>query len=198
MKKQLVIILASCLLFSAGFLSCKKTPTQPAPNLPSPLFIYFNLAGTPTNIFGLQNSLNTGSGGGAYTSSGFFNFTQDINITINIDKDSILGSDLQALVGQQLPFLGCSGCPQTNVSIDYTPGGFNGNEYMTNPSYNPFPANYLKITSVTFVNTSNVTGVSVNNYAINGVFNAVLSYGTDSMQATNGHFRLLYQEFKGG
>ena len=82
--------------------------------------------------------------------------------------------------------------------MDYTPGGFNGNEYTTDPSLNPFPANYFKITSVTFVNTSpNTLGSgNVNNYILTGVFNAVLSYGTDSLQATSGHFRLIFQEFK--
>jgi len=194
MKKQLftIAIIALSLIFS----SCKKEDPTPVPAFTPPastqLFMTFDLDGTTQNITGSTNSLNTGYGGGSYTSSGFFNLNTDIDFTLSMPLDSIMGSDLQALVGQKLLIGSCGGCP-TNIHLSYDIGG---NSYQSYDTYNPAPTNYVRFNSVTYLKTSTSFGITTNQYLVEGDFNLKLSYGSTVKNATNGTFRLIFKEAK--
>ena len=183
-----VLILAS---------SCKKkddnnaTPT-PTPTQTNKLFIAFTLDGVAQNITGSSNQINTGGGGYAYTSSGFFDLTNDININLSIPKDTILGSDLQSLIGQKIVIGSCGGCP-TSINLQFD---INGNTYESIDSNNPSPTYYIEFNTVKFLQTVTLFGQSLNQYYVTGVFNLKLSYGTDFKNATNGTFGLVFQEAK--
>ena len=178
--------------------SCKKkddnnnvTPT-PTPTPTNKLFIAFTLDGVSKNITGTSNQINTGGGGYAYTSTGFFDLTNDININLSIPKDTILGSDLQSLIGQKIPIGSCGGCP-TNINLQYD---ISGNTYESDDSNNPSPTNYIKLTAVTFKKSITLFGQSLNQYYVTGVFNVKLSYGSDIKNAPDGTFGLIFQEAK--
>lgn len=194
MKKLLLIIVA---LLSISISSCKKedkkvaTPT-PAPAPTNPLFIKFTLDGAAKNFTSTTASIHTGFGGGAFTSSGFFNLSDDISINLSMPLDSIMGSDLQSLVGQKIPIGSCGGCP-TNIYLDYS---LNGNSYQSSDSHNALPAEYIKFNTVTFDKNVTVFDKKVNQYYVTGDFNLKLSYGTDVKNATNGTFGLIFREAK--
>lgn len=190
MKKQLLLITTLCL--SILFSSCKKdddnstaTPTPVAPEY----FFSFNLDGVPTYIKGAKNNVYYGVTSGAYSGASFFNFTTDISLSININKDSILGSDFQALIGQKLPFIGCGGCPETNVYLNYD---INGDNYTSFEIDNALPAYYLKITSVSYLGFFNQFGEYYEKYVVTGEFNARISSGGTVKNLTNGTFKLIF------
>jgi hypothetical protein len=180
--------------------SCKKkddnsavttTPTT-TPTTTNKLFINFTLNGVAQNISDTSIQISTGGGGYSYTSSGFFSPTTDININLSIPKDTILGSDLKALIGQKIPIGSCGGCP-TNINLQ---DDINGNTYQSMASNNPSPTYYIEFTAVTFSKTISQFGQTLNQYYVTGTFNLVLSYGTDNENATNGTFGLIFQEVK--
>jgi len=165
---------------------------NPIIDIKNKLFIIFNLDGETKGITSPNLSISTGSSFGAYTSSGFFIFNNSIDIDFNLDRDSILGADLQALVGQKIRIEGCLGCA-TNAAMRYE---INGDEYRASDLNNTFPANYFKIRTVTFYQTVNKFGKSLNQYYVEGEFDAYLTYGSDNKHATNGLFRLIFEESK--
>ncbi len=200
MKKQLFF--AITLILSISLSSCKKDDKkepepEPAPApAPAPpanqLFINFTLDGAAKSYTSTDVSLSTGYGGGSFTSTGFFNLKQDIHFTLSMPLDSIMGSDLQALVGQKLVIGSCGGCP-TNIHFDFD---LNGNDYESYDSNNDLPNEYIKFNSVTFHKNVTVFGKNLNQYYVTGEFNLKVSSGTDIKNATNGTFGLLFRESK--
>ncbi len=177
--------------------SCKKDDNNNATSTSTPtptnqLFIAFTLDGVSKNITGASNQINTGGGGYAFTSSGFFDLATDISINLSMPQDTVLGSDLQSLIGQKIPIGSCGGCP-TNINLQYD---ISGNTYESYDSNNPFPTNYIKFTSVTFNKSITLFGQSLNQYYVTGVFNVKLSYGSDVKNAPDGTFGLIFQEVK--
>ncbi len=198
MKKQLLII--ATLVITLGVSSCKKddntSPQTPAPT-PTPtttnqLFMSFSLDGVAKSITATSNNVNTGFGGGSFTSATFFDFINNASINLSMPNDTILGSDLQALVGQKILIGSCGGCP-TNIHLEYD---INGNTYKSYDSHNPFPTNYIKFTSVTFYKNVNLFGKSLNQYYVTGEFDLNLSYGSTIKHASNGTFKMIFQEAK--
>lgn len=197
MKKHLFIILTLVLNISVS--SCKKDdkkdpdPTPaPAPAPVNPLFINFTLDGAAKSVTSTNVSLHTGFGGGSFTSSGFFNLKDDISFNLSMPLDSIMGSDLQSLIGLKIPIGSCGGCP-TNIHFDYY---MNGNDYTSSDLNNDLPADYIKFNTVTFDKNVTVFNKQVNQYYITGEFNLKLSYGTDIRNVTNGTFGLIFRESK--
>ncbi|MCC6370346.1 MAG: hypothetical protein IT236_05005 [Bacteroidia bacterium] len=196
MKKSLFILLS--LILSISFSSCKKKNKKdpepaPAPATTNPWYINFTLDGAAKSITSTVVSINTGYGaGGASSTSGFFNFTDNIQITLSMPLDSIKGSNLQSLVGQKIPIGSCGGCP-TNIHLSYD---INGDEYQSSDGYNALPTEYIKFNSVTYYN--NVTNFSknANQYYVTGEFNLKLNSGTSVKNATNGTFGLIFRESK--
>jgi len=182
-----------------GFSSCKKednanktTATTTTATTNNNVYINFTLDGVSKSIAGATNNRNTGYGGGSYTSAGFFDFTNDVGICLSMPLDSIVGSDLQSLVGQKIPIGSCGGCP-TNIYMYNT---INGDDYRSYDTNNPYPANYVKFNSVTYNRTEVVFGEVLDYYYVTGEFNLKLSYGTTIKNVTNGTFKLLYTEAK--
>jgi hypothetical protein len=199
MKKHLFIIITVVLSMSIS--SCKKDEKKdpvpvpapaPAPAPTNQLYINFTLDGVAKSFTGTEVALHTGYGGGSSTSSGFFNTTDDISINLSMPLDSIVGSDLQSLVGQKIPIGSCGGCP-TNIHLDYD---INGDEFESSDSYNALPADYIKFNSVTFNKNVTVFDQNLNQYYVTGEFNLKLSHGTDVKNATNGTFGLIFRESK--
>jgi len=197
MKKQLLII--ASLALTLGFYSCKKDDnnnTQPAAPATSStanhLFINFSLDGVAKSFTGATNQINTAAGGGAITTSGFFDLNTNIDISLQMPRDTILGADLTSLIGQKIPIVDCMGCP-TNSWMSYE---INGDDYRADNLNNTLPDNYFKITSVTFAKNIILFGQSLNQYYVTGEFNANLAYGSNIKNVTNGTFRLVFQEVK--
>ncbi|MFN0189373.1 MAG: hypothetical protein ACKVQV_11800 [Bacteroidia bacterium] len=191
MKKQFLLITTLCLSFF--FSSCKKdddaAPATPTPTPTTKYFFSFNLDGVPKYIYGASNNVNWGSGGGVYSGASIFTLTSDIGITFNMDQDSILGSDFQALIGQKIPFIGCGGCPQTNAYLTYD---ISGDSFASHDTDNPLPAYYTRITSSTYLGTFNQFGIYYEKYVVTGEFNARISYGGTIKNLTNGTFKLIF------
>jgi hypothetical protein len=190
MKKQLLVIVG--IMFFLGLSSCKKKDTPaptPTPTTPQ-LYISFTLDGVSKNITNTTNQINTGYGGGAYTSSGFFTLTDEITMLLSMPQDSIVGADLQSLVGKKLTIGSCGGCP-TNIYLSYN---INGNDYESYDTNNPSPDDYIQFNTVTYDNTINLFGQNVKEYYVTGTFNLKLSYGSDIKNATNGKFTLIFQQ----
>jgi len=186
------LVILSFALFTLTISSCKKdTPNNPGSGSNN-LYIKFTLDGTPVDYESTSCSINTGFGGGSYTSSGFFDTEKDISIGINIPQDTIRGADLTALIGQKIEFYGCGGCP-TNADMIYSVG-LGGDDYRTDQSLNTLPNQYLKLNTVTFSKTINSFGKNVGQYIVTGEFNANLNYGSTIKSATNGTFKLVFQE----
>jgi hypothetical protein len=199
MKKHLFIIVS--LLLSITFSTCKKdNKKDPAPDpapapAPAPtkqVYIQFTMDGAAKTFTDTKVSLHTGYGGGSSTSSGFFNTKDNISINLSMPLDSIMGSDLQSLIGQKIPIGSCGGCP-TNIYLSYE---INGNSYQSSDSYNALPAEYIKFNTVTFDKNVTVFDQNLNQYYVTGEFNLKLSYGTDVKNVTNGSFGLLFRESK--
>jgi hypothetical protein len=201
MKKYLFIIVT--LVLSVAISSCKKekkkdpdpapaSASAPTPAAADPLYIKFTLDGVAKSFTSTNVSINTGFGGGSSTSSGFFNLTDDISINLNMPLDSIMGSDLQSLVGQKIRIGSCGGCP-TNIYLNYA---INDNDYQSSGTYNVLPSEYIKFNTVTFQKNLTVFNRNVNQYYVTGEFNLKLSYGTDIKNATNGTFALIFRESK--
>lgn len=195
MKKHLFIIVT--LVLSISVSSCKKKDKKdPEPEtVPAPtnqLFISFTLDGVAKSFTSTSVSINTGFGGGSFSSSGFFSIKDDISISLSMPLDSIMGSDLQSLTGQKIMIGSCGGCP-TNIHLQYD---INGDEYESYDSKNKLPSEYIKFNSVTFQSNVVVFGKKVNQYYVTGEFNLKLSYGTDVKNATNGTFGLIFRESK--
>lgn len=197
MIKQVLLILS--LLLTIQFLSCKKknntqapapTPT-PAPAPANSLFVSFTLDGSPKNFTSATASMNQGYSSGSSTSSGFY-VNDNISINLSMMLDSIMGSDLQGLVGQKIRIGSCGGCP-TNIHMNYEIGG---NLYTTSDTYNTLPNEFIRFNSVTFDKTVTSFGKQLNQYYIKGDFNVKLTYGNDTKNATNGSFGLLFRESK--
>ena len=190
MKKH--FLLFAVLTVSFGFFSCSKDKEEetPAPN--NQLYMNFTLDSVPVNVTGTTNQLNTGFGGGSYTSSAFFTVSNLDEISLSIPQDSILGSDLQALVGQKIPIGSCGGCP-TNIEVTHR---INGDDYESTDTYNPYPAYYVQFNSVAFCQTVVLFGQSLNEYYVTGEFKVRLNYGSDIKNADNGTFRMIFQEVK--
>jgi len=197
MKKPLFILIT--LVLSLSISSCKKsskkepdpTPT-PAPAPTNQLYINFTLDGAAKSFTGTTVSLHTGYGGGSSTSSGFFNVNDNISINLSMPLDSIMGSNLQSLVGQKILIGSCGGCP-TNIYFSYE---INGNDYQSSDSYNTLPTEYIKFNSVIFDKNVTFIDKKLNQYYVTGEFNLKLSYGTDVKNATNGTFGLIFREAK--
>lgn len=193
MKKHLFISMTLVLILST--FSCKKNKKKDPDPTPSPtnqLFINFTLDGTAKSFTGTTVSLNTGYGGGSSTSSGFFNLKDNLDITLSMPLDSIMGSDLQALIGKKILIGSCGGCP-TNIYFSYE---INGNEYISYDSHNTLPTEYIKFNSVVFDKNVTFFEKKLNQYYVTGEFNLKLSYGTDVKNATNGTFGLIFRESK--
>lgn len=195
MKNKVVILFACLAVFS---FACKKdktpeTPTpEPVPVETNKLFIEFTLDGVAKSFTSTTNSIHTGYGGGSSTSSGFFDLNKDINFTLAMPLDSIMGSDLQALVGQNIPIGSCGGCP-TNIHLDYAIGA---NDYTSSENNNASSANYVKFNSVTFEKNVTFFDENLNQYYVTGEFNLKLSYGQDIKSVTAGKFGLIFRESK--
>ena len=170
--------------------SCKKKETTPPPA--DELYISFKLDGvdkkfSTTNF--ITNSNSGGVGGNlAYISSGFYDLEKEIFINFDVQKDSIVGADYQAAIGQNIPV--CDNCP-ISMGLRYA---INGNDYSSSQSNNPFPANYFKINSVTFYRLNTSLGQNVKEYIITGEFNTKINYSTTVKNVTEGKFRLIFQE----
>ncbi|RYD74314.1 MAG: hypothetical protein EOP53_18515 [Sphingobacteriales bacterium] len=193
MKNHFFIIVT--LVLSISFSACNKKDDKdpvPAPAPAKQMFIKFTLDGTAKNITGTTASINTGFGGGAYTSSGFFNFNDNIHITLSMDQENILGADLEALVGQKILVGSCGGCP-TNIQLIYD---INGDEYRSSDSDNKLPDEYIKFNSVTFDKEVTIFDKKKNQYYVTGEFNLKLSSGSDVKNATGGTFGIIFQESK--
>lgn len=197
MKKQLFVIIT--LVLSISIFSCKKddkknsTPAPvPTPTPTNQLYIKFTLDSVAKNFTDTKASIHTGFGGGSFTSSGFFNSQDNISINLSMPLDSIIGSDLQSLVGQKIPIGSCGGCP-TNIYLEYE---INGDNYKSSDNHNALPSEYIKFNSVTFDKNVTVFDKQVNQYYVTGDFNVKLSYGTDVKNATNGTFGLIFRESK--
>ena len=190
MNKQIlaIAVLSCCVVFS----SCKKDDKTETPATPTQLYMNFSLDGTPVNVSGTTNQLNTGYGGGSYTSSAFFTGSSLDEISLSIPQDSILGSDLQALVGQKIAIGSCGGCP-TNIEVTHE---INGDDYQSSDSDNPLPTYYVKFNSVTFLQTVNLFGQNLNQYYVTGEFKVRLRYGSTLKNADNGTFKMVFQEAK--
>ncbi len=179
--------------------SCKKennTPTPAPVTTPATtndLYIKFDLDGVPKNITSTNVSITTGLAGSSFTSAGFFIFNNSIDISFNLLQDSILQADLQALVNQQIPIVDCLGCP-LNAGLRYE---INGDAFNASDLDNTFPANYFKITSVTYYRTVVKFGKSLKQFYVKGEFNANVTYGPDTKHLTNGTFRMIFEEAKG-
>jgi len=170
--------------------SCKKKESTPTPV--DELYISFKLDGVDKKFSTTSFTTNSNSGGVsgnlAYISSGFFDLEKDIFIDFDIQKDSIVGADYQAAVGQNIPV--CDNCP-ISMGLRYV---ISGNDYNSSQSNNPFPANYFKINSVTFYRLNTTFGLNVKEYFITGEFNTKINYGTSIKNVTEGKFRLIFQE----
>lgn len=197
MKNKLLLLAA--LVLSVTIFSCKKdkkedTP-EPAPT-PAPaadqLFISFTLDGVAKNYTSTTASIHTGYGGGASTSSGFFDLSKDMSVDIHMPKDSIVKADYDSLIGVKIPIGSCGGCP-TNASFEIY---MNGEDYESSSTYNTLPTNYIKINSVKYHSTVTSFGKQVKQYYITGEFNVKISYGTDVKNAPDGKFGLLFREFR--
>ena len=194
--RNLLLIFIAVILATA--VSCKKKnnnttppPVTPLPTAPS-VFISFTIDGAAKTFTGTEVSIHTGFGGGSFTSSGFFNFTDDVSFNLNMPLDSIMGADLQALVGTKIPIGSCGGCP-TNIELQYA---INGDDYRCSDSNNALPNDYVKFNSVTFHKTVTSFGKNLNQYMVTGEFNLKLSYGSNIKSVTSGTFSLPFRESK--
>lgn len=179
--------------------SCKKknsTVTTPAPAAQLPttpaVFINFTIDGSAKSFTGTEVSIHTGYGGGASTSSGFFNLTDDVSLNLNMPLDSIMGADLQSLVGTKIPIGSCGGCP-TNIELQYA---INGNDYRCSDANNALPNDYVKFNSVTYQKTVTSFDKTLKQYMVTGEFNLKLNYGSDIKSVTSGTFSLPFRESK--
>ena len=178
------------------FASCKKEDAKTTTPITTPnqVFIKMKWNGVQTDFTGTNNLISEGTAGGsdAFSSAGFFNLSTSDNITIELmmDQDSILGSDLQSLIGVKLPVLDCIDC-QPHMEMIYN---VNNDFHITKENDNVFPANYFKITSVTFLATVNHGGQICDQYVVQGEFNVKLEYASTINTASNGTFKLIFIE----
>jgi len=179
------------ILFLTVFSSCKKDKEEEETPVDE-LYISFKLDGVDKKYTSngiLMNNISGGTfGNSAYTSAGFYDFEKNIYIDFAMEKDSIVGSDYEAAVGQS--FSVCESCP-VSLGLSYE---IDGNNYESKESNNPFPANYFKITSVTFYRLNNTLGQNVKEYFVTGEFITKISYTSIVKNVTNGKFRLIFQE----
>ncbi|MBU3661311.1 MAG: hypothetical protein FGM14_15690 [Flavobacteriales bacterium] len=179
------------ILVLAALSSCKKD-TDDGETPTDELFISFTIDGVQKKYVSnssTSNNTNGGSSGNsAYTGAGFFDFEKDIYISLDLEKDSIVGADLEALIGQKIQI--CDICP-VSMGMRYD---IDGDDYSTSASNNPYPANYFKINSVTFYRLNNTLGQNAKEYFVTGEFTTKLNYSTTVKNVTNGQFRLIFQE----
>jgi hypothetical protein len=187
MKNKFLILAA--LLLSISFQSCKKD-NETTPVVTNPYYINFTLDGVPKSHSGLSNGGGTSSG--SSTDASFFTLKTNIGITIRMDKDSIVKKDLDSLIGKKIVVGQCQSCP-TSISLDYE---ISGDDYRSYETDNPFPANYFKVTSVTYYGTEDFFGRAQKLYTVEGEFNANISYGPDVKNAKDGKFKLVFREAK--
>lgn len=182
-------LLSLSILFLTLFSSCHKEKDE---TLVDELYISFKLDGEEKKYISNGTSLNSSSGGtngiSCYSSSGFFDQTRNIFIDFSIEKDSIIGSDYEASVGQS--FSVCESCP-VSLGIRYE---IDGDIYESRELNNPFPTNYFKLSSVTFYRLNNMFGQNVKEYYVTGEFTTKINKGNDLKNVTSGKFRLIFQE----
>lgn len=170
------------------FVSCNKDEDS------EKIFINFNLDGISQEYTATQTSINTGFGPDANSCSGIFNFEDDISICLSMDQDSITVTDFENLIGEKLRVRSCAGVGcgtggDLDVKID-------GDYFTTSALNNPYPEYYIRFNEVRFFRTLTIFDESFNEYFIEGDFNLKLSDGSVVKSATDGAFRLVFQEFR--
>ena len=157
------------------------------------IFIKYKLDGETQEFTAMQTSINTGFGPDASTCSGIFNFEDDISICLSMDQDSITITDFENLIGEKLRVRSCAGVGcGTGADLDVK---IEGEYYSTTASNNPHPEYYIRFNEVRFFRTLTIFDESFNEYFIEGDFHLQLSDGSDVKSATEGEFRLVFQEF---
>ena len=188
------------------FTSCQQNnDPNTLPPTPNDYYITFELDGTPMEFRTTSPQVSVSNGSG----SGFRGVSCDIipnvfstpreTITINIDmqKDSIVYSDLKALEGQTLNVCQQRGTSACNYPIAVTLSYDKDTElWGTYADNNPAGVQGITITSVEPSDNVSLTGNKLAD--ITGEFNLVLDVfnnGTTTLQtASNGKFRLLFTE----
>ena len=180
------------ILFLTVFSSCKKEKVEDEKSVDE-LYISLKLDGVEKKYTSNSTSLNSWSGGtnsiSCYASSGFFDQTKNIFIDFSLEKDSIIGADYEASVGQS--FSVCESCP-VSLGLRYE---IDGDIYESRELNNPFPINYFKLTSVTFYRLNNMFGQNVKEYYVTGEFTTKINKGNAVKNVTDGNFRLIFKEF---
>ena len=189
MKSYFLIL---SVLFLTVLSSWKKKDKNEEETPVDELFISFTIDGVQKKYVSSSNTFNNTNGGifgnSSYTGAGFFDLEKEIYINFDLEKDSIVGSDFEAVIGQKLQI--CDICP-VSMGMRYD---IDGDDYSTSASNNPYPANYFKINSVTFYRLNNTLGQNVKEYFVTGEFTTKLNYSTTIKNVTNGQFRLIFQE----
>jgi hypothetical protein len=179
------------ILFITALSSCKKDNNGEETPVDE-LFISFTIDGVQKKYVSNSATFNNTNGGifgnSSYTGAGFFDLEKEIYINFDLEKDSIVGADFQAVIGEKLQI--CDNCP-VSMGMRYV---IDGDDYNTSASNNPYPANYFKINSVTFYRLNNTLGQNVKEYFVTGEFTTKLNYSTTIKNVTNGQFRLIFQE----
>ena len=197
MKNCLYFAFAIFALFSA--VSCKKkSDNQPAAS-PAPTqttapssFLNFSLDGAAKNY-----TANTSAGfksvkGSSNITSQFQTDDETLMFRLWIPKDSIVGADLDSLIGKKISNGSCMFCP-TTIELIHT---IDKTYYRSSETENSTPTEYVKFTSVTFQKTVEVSNKKLNKYFVTGEFNLRITYVNTTKRLSNGTFGMYFYESK--
>ena len=184
LKKHFLTLLVGLTL--VAIFSCSKDDD------PGKLYIRFKLDGDQQNFSGSENSINTGFGPDVSTSSGFFDFETNIDISLSMEQDSITEQDLKDLIGQKIKVPHCFGVGcGTSMDLNWD---INGDYYSSSGDDNPFPQYYFQINKVEYLRTVEPFDVEYKQLIVEGVFELNISHSSDVKSLSDGEFRLIFEE----